>query len=302
MGFHIAPEDEQLHPPLDSPQWRESFWLDAHDAANNLSLVIYAHARPSVGQGDIFLCIDGRDTGHIEYDQQNLPYSGPHRGTTACVGTLRHTFEQPSQAVSFSLAVPQVTLDLQFASMGPVYDYDWEMWTASRHVEQFGAIRGVLRTPDREIAFEGFGTRDHAWGARAKVPWRRWMWITARFASCRGWSACIVDADRPLLLGYVSGATYEEATSALFRFHRPHGALASAEIELQSPNSRTRARILPRVTMPRSGTDPTKGGTYFYYFVDVDDEKFGRGHGLLNVYTTPGHDLRDCDVMSCGAP
>jgi hypothetical protein len=111
----------------------------------------------------------------------------------------------------------------------------------------------------------------------------------------------MVDADRPLLLGYVSDATYEEATSALFRFHRPHGALASAEIQLQSPNSRTRARILPRVTMPRSGTDPTKGGTYFYYFVDVDDENFGRGHGLLNVYTTPGHDLRDGDVMSCGA-
>jgi hypothetical protein len=50
--------------------------------------------------------------------------------------------------------------------------------------------------------------------------------------------------------------------------------------------------------MPRSGTDPTKGGTYHYYFVEVEDEHYGKGRGLLNVYSTPGYVPPDAPIVS----
>lgn len=302
MGFHIDPRDERLQAPLDTPLWRESFWLDAHDVEQNLSLVIYAHARPASCQGDLFVCIAGPGIGRIEHDVQNLPYAGPHEGLIATVGGLRHEFSRPSKEVAFSLNLPQAQIDLGFAAEGPVYDYDWERWTASRHIEQFGKVQGSLVTPQGTFAFTGRATRDHAWGARAKVPWRRWVWITTRFRGGQGWSACIVDAEKSLLLGYISEATYEETTFASLRLNQPGGSLSSAELTLRSLSFETQAHIKPRVVMPRSGTDSAKGGTYHYYFVDVEDRRYGKGQGLLNIYTTPGHDLHDGDVIASSGP
>jgi hypothetical protein len=300
MGFHVDPRDERLHVPLDSPAWRESFWLDAHDSERNLSLVIYAHARPPAHRGDLFVCITGPEVGRIEHNAHDLPYAGPHEGVVAAVDGFRHVFLRPSQEVGFSLALPQVQLDLTFAAHGPVYDYDWESWTASRHVEQFGIVQGSLVTPTRRLVFNGPATRDHAWGARAKVPWRRWVWITARFPGDRGWSACIVDAEQPLLFGYHLDGRYEEATFASLKCQQSGESLECADLALAGPGFATRAAVELRARMPRSGTDPTKGGAYDYYFVDVHDEKFGSGQGLLNIYTTPHHELRDGDTI-CAA-
>jgi hypothetical protein len=302
MGFHIDARDERLHTPTASPLWRESFWLDAHDAEQDMSLVIYAHARPASHGGDLFVCISGPGGARVDYDVQNIPHVLRHAGTVGIVGGLRHEFSEPSQRARITLDIPQAKLDLSFAACGPVYDYDWESWTASRHIEQFGLVQGAVKTAAYAGEFRGFATRDHAWGARAKVPWRRWVWITARFVGGKGWSACVVDADQPLLLGYFSDAGHEELTSASLTIQHPGGALTGGRLSLESASRRTVATVRSRVAMSRTGSDPTKGGSYNYYFVEVEDQRYGSGHGLLDVYSTPGNELRDSDTLTASVP
>ena len=92
------------------------------------------------------------------------PIRQSHEGAVASLDCLRYAFTEVGRGIAVDFNIAGATLKLSFTATGPVYDYDWVEWTSSRHYEQFGLVRGVIETADRTVEFNGYGTRDHAWG------------------------------------------------------------------------------------------------------------------------------------------
>jgi len=90
----------------------------------------------------------------------------------------------------------------------------------------------------------------------------------------------MVDSEKPLLLSYVNDA-YEELSFARLAFAQTGGSLVAANVELRSPSFQSAAQIEPEIAMPSTASDARKLGTYDYYLADVEDSKYGRGHGWM---------------------
>jgi hypothetical protein len=297
MGFDINLADEGLHQPGDSPLWRESFWLDAYDQERNIGLIVYSHAKPVTGNGDVMAVVLLPD-GRVVHDVHIDAYESTHEGFEAKVDGLRYVCTKPGSDVTFALEADELQFDIGFRANGPIYDYDWESWTHSRHYEQFGTVTGKIETAQGKLEFDGLGTRDHAWGARAKVPWRRWIWMTVRFESNKAWGVCLVDAAEPLLFGYISDDPQRELTFGRLDMDLDDsGKVTSAGVQLADGERELEARLKPLADVDRAGTDPTKKGDYDYYLVEVDDEEFGRGYGILDVFSTPEFDPQTAGPM-----
>lgn len=292
MTFGINLQDEYLHMPADVPHWRESLWLDAHDMRQDIGILVYMHRRQGQGRGDVVVCAmhAGGESQRIE--SWNTPYADIHTGKSKTGFTLANVsfhVVRPGQTVQVTADSPELNLDLTFDGYGPVFDYDWAQWTHSHHYEQFGYVSGAVRIGQREFAFTGDGTRDHAWGARASVNWRQWVWVTARFPTHSAWSICVMQEERSHLLAYLLDGTALEVDQAMVDIHWEGGEVAAATISGSAAEQIIEARIRPIASIDLSGKDHTKRGIYQYFFVEVDDAVRGRGTGLLDIFGSTGY-------------
>jgi hypothetical protein len=288
MGFGIDLRDEYLHVPGDDPMWRESFWLDAYDSQSGVGLIIYTHARPSARAGDALVFVAGPG-GVATHDVHGGPYDVVHTGPAVEVGGVRFRVSEPGRELRVGVSSREISGELCFQGVGPIYDYDWEAWTWSRHYEQLGRVRGAISAGGNEVrSFEGTGTRDHAWGRRGGVPWRRWGWMNARFPGDQAWHLCVIEGDADHLFGYTTlGGNQEALTGRLQLQLDDAGKVESGEAELRTASHRHRGHLRVLAAIDRAKTDPTKRGVYDYYIVEVVDPDLGHGYGVLDYLVVP---------------
>jgi hypothetical protein len=152
------------------PEERISFiaytWVDAAGRAGT-ALAVWG---PGVGAEPIFEVVDGLD---VPADQGFDDWR---------VGPIHVRHGEPLQAAELEFAGEAASLTYRFEALHPPYSYgshaDGCPWyLAEDRFEQAGAVRGVLRIGDREIAYDTTGHRDHSWGTRNWGAIQHWKWV-----------------------------------------------------------------------------------------------------------------------------
>lgn len=82
---------------------------------------------------------------------------------------------------------PEATLEFHFEALHPPYAYGSHAggcpaFCAVNRIEQSGRVQGRITLPDREIAFETMGHRDHSWGIRAWKTFQFYHWFEGKSA------------------------------------------------------------------------------------------------------------------------
>ena len=112
---------------------------------------------------------------------------------------------QRETIVPESVEMPEVTLELDFQGVSPIFNYHHldprgfseflverkipllalrnASKVASFHYEQTGTVQGKIRIGSRDYDFQGSGHRDHSWGVRDWKAASSWRWLTAQFGT-----------------------------------------------------------------------------------------------------------------------
>lgn len=74
------------------------------------------------------------------------------------------------------------SIEFDFTALHPPYAYGSHKdgcpsYTAHNRIEQSGRTQGVIRLPDRNIAFNTFAHRDHSWGTRVWEAFHHYNWF-----------------------------------------------------------------------------------------------------------------------------
>lgn len=144
-------------------------WVNGENRAG-AAFCVYG---PAVGATPVFELVDGIAVGADQgFDDWR-------------VGGVRVRHGAPLQSAQVSVEGKDASVDFRFEAMHPAYNYGAHAggcpaWMADDRFEQSGTVRGVLRLGEREIAFEGFGHRDHSWGTRDWGIAQHWKWLEAQ--------------------------------------------------------------------------------------------------------------------------
>jgi hypothetical protein len=206
MTTQLQSQDDRLHPPGDTANWRESFYFNFHDAAGRAGLT--------------YITLDAQ---RLVVDRMILLLLPEHSGTLVCIrqdpilgfedqvleqGVLQYHCREPLQCwqllgeadclhvpsgqdISEVLAAERtqaagikhvpIAFDLYFDALSPPYKFPSGAWDfygqGQEHFEQIGRVTGHLRVDDQETSFIGLGGRDRSWGRREwlRPDWYTWM-------------------------------------------------------------------------------------------------------------------------------
>lgn len=177
--------------PDDWSMWHEMVYAVLPDGEGLLSASTFHRTAPErrpAGAGMTAHCVEPFRRWHVTYDGHGLhtPLEEMQQGTARLGHTRRWT------------------VDLEIEGVTPLWDYrtaaaadggrggmDEQSW-ASEHYEQMYRARGTVRIGDQEIAFDGYGWRDHSQGARSAeggTPWGGHVTAGSVFEDGRGWGA-----------------------------------------------------------------------------------------------------------------
>jgi hypothetical protein len=98
----------------------------------------------------------------------------------------------------------QVSLDLEHDAVGPMYgsagskreeEFAADQQFAKAHYEQHMHVTGTLEIEDERFTIDGYGLRDHSWGARYWQAIESYQWLTMNFGPDFGAMVSIVRRD-----------------------------------------------------------------------------------------------------------
>lgn len=178
--MRVVDADEQLHPVGDaSPHWSDSLYFNAWDPASGSFLMTRMAVRPNEGvrTAGMLAWFDGVPAWGYGRDLEGPPTSN---WDVMTMGGLTYRMEQALQRWVVQLADGDDRVHLVFDGVTPCVDYGPDIpraW-AWGHYEQTCRVTGDVHVAGRRIAFDGWGQRDHSWGAREWSGLREWHWIT----------------------------------------------------------------------------------------------------------------------------
>jgi hypothetical protein len=140
-------------------------WVDGESVAGS-ALFMYG---PAIGEEPIEFLVTGVK---VPEDQgfDDFRVGGMH---------VRH---QPDPEVAqITFTSDEVNVEYRFEATHPAYLYSCHPdgspgFIADDRLEQSGHISGVIHLPDRDVAFDGMGHRDHSWGTRHWGIAQHWKW------------------------------------------------------------------------------------------------------------------------------
>ncbi len=190
----ITDEDERLHPVADaSPHWSDSLYFNAWDPATNAFLLtriaVKANA-PAVSAGMI-VWVDGTPVYGYGREPEELPASD---WDVMTVDGLGYRMLQPDGTWAVQLADGDHQAHLEWHGLSPSTHYSHHPRgalppaVAWGHYEQTCRVTGDLHVGGQQIAFDGFGQRDHSWGFRHWAGLDQWHWVTGFLADGRGFN------------------------------------------------------------------------------------------------------------------
>ncbi|MGJ6961101.1 hypothetical protein ACSDR0_04265 [Streptosporangium sp. G11] len=210
----LRPEDEGPHPAGPEPLWNESVYLDFAAEDGSLAGYVRLGLYPNWNRAWYWACLVGRDRPTVLLADHDVPLSVPgppswdEAGTrpgvlavrgegfravhdvTAPMRSFRVTLDAGAAAVLDDPAAAygdlggaertSLAFDLEWRSGGDPYPYRF-MSRYEIPCEVAGTIRigGIGGAGGEEIAFSGYGERDHSWGER---DWwgMSWLWSSGR--------------------------------------------------------------------------------------------------------------------------
>lgn len=181
----FGPEDDLLHPESAAgPLARESLALTAPIPEEELLVFLYAWREGGTKWGR-FVFIAGPDPARPEYVSYvaDADYSGDDLRDFTVSG-LHCRQSEPLKVAELSFS--DADLDLAVRFEGIHEPFTWRdnadgcpQWMAHDRYEQSCLTSGRLRLRGREVAFTGFGHRDHSWGTRNWNYLMHWKWMNA---------------------------------------------------------------------------------------------------------------------------
>ena len=190
------PVDERRHPHDEQPLWNESYYLDWFDDAGELGGYVRVGVYPNLGRVWYWACLvgPGRDLiTVIDHDVELPPGKGlelRHDGLWA-----DHTVETPLEHMSVNLEAFGLQLDdpvdVYRGGFGHRVPFGFELdfhtdraaylWPpVTPRYEIPCRVRGRVLVGDDEIEIDGWGQRDHSWGASRDWWSNQWCWSAGR--------------------------------------------------------------------------------------------------------------------------
>ena len=173
----IMPEDENQHPPMSTPLWREGYHFNGFDTQTMTGISISAGIRPAMSMKEEVVTIHGENV-LLFLNMRQVPCED------ALNQGLKMELLKPLQTWglhmkdSFQIlnnktpsGTKDVELDLKFESDIPVYGYSTKR---GDRYEQPGSLKGEITTDDDVIKIEANGIRDHSWEIRDISTWGEW--------------------------------------------------------------------------------------------------------------------------------
>jgi hypothetical protein len=201
----VPVEDEYMHPLESASNFNESMYFNVYDPATRLCAFVRLGNRPNEQHAEMTVALylpDG--TAAFMYDRPRIE-SNERFDAAGLRFDVVEPFEHLQVAYTgdiLSLADPLVLLDpksafaesprarcsidLRVSDVAPAWggelagdDIFADFWKG--HYEAHSHVTGAVTVGDESWAIDGFGLRDHSWGARTwqSIWWYRWL--TANF-------------------------------------------------------------------------------------------------------------------------
>ncbi len=185
--------DERRHDPEGETYWGESWYLDFTDEAGGLGGYVRLGLYPNLGVAWYWACLVGEGRPLVTVIDHEVPIPGRDLEVRTEGLWASYVVETPLDHVSvgveaFAVALddPADTyrdlrgdrtpfgLDLEWETDGGTYAYPF-----TTRYEIPCRVHGEVLVGDEEIAFDGWGQRDHSWGVR---DWWTvdWSWTAGR--------------------------------------------------------------------------------------------------------------------------
>lgn len=200
----VDPRDERRHEPDDTELWNESYYFDWFDEDLTLGGYVRIGFYPNLDRVWYWACLVGPDRPLVTVIEHEvaLPRSSSslelrHDGLWA-----DHVVEEPNEHMSINLEAFAVSLDdptetyrdlrgervpfgfeLDFHTDGGAYQ--WPPITPRYEIPC--RVDGEILVGDERIAFDGWGQRDHSWGAARDWWAMSWNWTAGRLDDGTRW-------------------------------------------------------------------------------------------------------------------
>ena len=198
------PTDEGRHGPDDAPLWNESYYLDWFDDAQKIGGYLRVGLYPNLDRVWYWACLVGVDRNLVTVIDHEvaLPPSSTslelrHEGLWA-----DHTIETPLTHMSVNLEAFALELDDAtevyrggFGHRVPFgFELDWEtdraayLWPpVTPRYEIPCRVHGQVLVGDEVLEIDGWGQRDHSWGAARDWWTNEWCWSAGRLDDGTRW-------------------------------------------------------------------------------------------------------------------
>jgi hypothetical protein len=220
---NLKPEDDYTHPLGPETNFNESMYFNFFDREQSIGGFIRIGNRANEGQAEMTVTLylpDGRvlfvfkrpqienndafDAGGAKFE---VLEPGQRLRTTYSGGLVE--LKEPREMADPRKAFRdnprrQVTLDLEHDAVGPMYgsagskqeeSLAADQQFAKAHYEQHMHVTGTLEIEDERFEIDGYGLRDHSWGARYWQAIESYQWLTMNFGPDFGAMVSIIQRD-----------------------------------------------------------------------------------------------------------
>ncbi len=231
-----AARDEGRHQPGSERLWNESYYFDWFQPDGSLGGYVRVGFLPAQQVVWYWACLVGPDRSLVTVVEHEVPLPA-----SASSLELRgpglwadHVIDEPLDRMTLSLEsfglVVDDPADMYRSPRGEIVPFGFELeWTTDRaaylwppvtpRYEIPCMVRGEVLLGGERIAIDGFGQRDHSWGAARDWWSMSWCWSAGRFDDGSRWhTAGGFFPDNPWGVGYelpADGDAFEEFDSVV---------------------------------------------------------------------------------------
>jgi hypothetical protein len=311
--LHFTAADEGLHPGTDNVLWQESVLLHWYDRRQGIGgwHRIGHEANNQGGRAAIWSYLFDR-SGWQYRRCGEVPLTATDRYDSGFAAGAALKFAYQNDVATWTINEGPLNAELECRNLFPIVDPfpKSDLLAARRfasHFEVAGRVTGHVTYEGRRVAVEGYGYRDHSWGAR---DWQNGMpnhrWFTGNLGGELSFAAITAQAPTGRLtrVGYVhyKGQTIMAEAVDVVTYMEPDGTThRGGELTLELPGKdvvqvrfRTRAGVLFQrgsVVMVEHICDAEGHGMQGYCDAEISSNpRLGKGEVLLalNAVTTDG--------------
>lgn len=223
-----TPADERRHPAGAESLWNESYYLDWFQADGSLGGYVRIGFYPNLGRVWYWACLVGPDRELLTVIEHEVPLPAGEQSLELRASGLwaDHVVNEPLDRMSssleaFGLSVDHPTAVYESSPRGDLipfgFDLEWEtdraayLWPpVTPRYEIPCRVHGEVLVGTDTIEVDGWGQRDHSWGASRDWWAHRWCWSAGRLDDGTRWHAVgglIPDSDWGVAYVLPPGAT-----------------------------------------------------------------------------------------------